>query len=187
MTLRNAAVAAACFVALTLGGCLSSADEPFPLNGGDEIGAPPGDYACRSVDARGAASNEAARLVRLRRDRLTQYALVTSDNSTAEPTTLHRVKDRVYVAAVAHEEAPGEDLYLVEVDAGGAAFRLYQPAPAALDQAPGLATQNGATIAHSQFSDDLGGPPAAQRAFVLTFAADLKNWRQTTECKAKKR
>ena len=187
MTLRTPVAAAACLAALALGGCLSSADEPFPLNGGDEIGAPPGDYACRTVDARGAASNQAARLVRLRRDRLTQYALVTSDNSTAEPTTLHRVKDGVYVAAVAHEEAPGEDLYLVALDPGGAAFRLYQPAPEALDKAPGLLAQNGATLAHSQFSDDLGGPPAAQRAFVLAFAADLKNWRQTTECRVKKR
>ncbi len=173
----------ASFLALALGGCLSTQDEPFPLVGGDSAAARPGDYACRSVDQHGAAKAESARLIRLRRDRRTQYVFLTPDNSSAEPAALHRVKDGVYLVAIAHAEGPGEDLYLAASAAGGASFRLYVPAEAALAAAPALAARSGATLVHNSFGDDLSGPVDAQRAFALTFAADLKNWRLAADCR----
>ena len=109
MTQRALAVS---LLALALAGCLSTQDEPFPLGGGESVAARPGDYACRSVDAHGAAKAERARLIRLRRDRRTQYVFLAPDNSSAEPAALHRVADGVYLVAVAHAEGPGEDLYL---------------------------------------------------------------------------
>ena len=83
----------ASLLALALAGCLSTQDEPFPLDGGDSVAARPGDYACRSVDEHGAAKAESARLIRLRRDGRTQYVFLTPDNSSAEPAALHRVAD----------------------------------------------------------------------------------------------
>jgi hypothetical protein len=170
--------------ALALAGCLSTQDEPFPLVGGDTVAAPPGDYACRSVDAHGAAKAERGRLIRLRRDRQTQYVFIAPDNSSAEPATLHRVADGVYLVAVAHAEGPGEDLYLAAAPAGGASFRLYVPAEAAVARAQTLARQRGVSLTHSPFSDDLSGATDAQRAVVLAFASDLSLWRQTAECQA---
>ena len=184
MTLRTLA---ACLAALALAGCLSTRDEPFPLDGGDQVAAQPGNYGCRTIDPHGAKRSDVARLVRLRRDERTQYALLAPDNSAAEPAALHRVRDGVYLAALAHAEEPGEDLYLVTLDAGGESFRLYEPAPAALEKAAALAAQNGAALAHTQFSDDLTGPVAAQRAFALALAADLKNWRLAADCRARRR
>jgi len=75
----------ASLLTLALAGCLSTQDEPFPLIGGDSVAARPGDYACRSVDARGGVKTERGRLVRLRRDGRTQYVFLTPDNSSAEP------------------------------------------------------------------------------------------------------
>ena len=109
--------------------------------------------------------------------------LLTPDNSSAEPAALHRVADGVYLVAVAHAEGPGEDLYLAASAAGGASFRLYVPAEAALATAPALAARSGATLVHNSFGDDLSGPLDAQRAFALAFAADLKNWRLAADCR----
>ena len=75
--------------------------------------------------------------------------------------------------------SPGHD----KAPAGGATFRLYVPTDAALAAAPALAAKSGATLVHSSFSDDLTGPLAAQRAFALAFAADLKNWRLAVDCR----
>jgi hypothetical protein len=181
-----AASRALCVVlaALALAGCLSTQDEPFPLEGGDVIAAKPGDYACRSVDANGAARIEPARLVRLSANRRTQYVFLAPDNSAAEPATLHRVSQGLYLVTLAHEEDPGEDLYLAAPAADGGSFRLYAPAltPAG---AAALAARNGAKLAHRQFSDALSGPLAAQRAFALALATDPKNWRLAADCRAK--
>ena len=170
-------------LALALAGCLSTQSEPLALGGGDEIAAKPGDYACRSLDAHGAAKLEPGRLVRLRGGGFTQYVFLAPDNSSAEPATAHRVADGLYLVAVAHAEGPGEDFYLAAAPAGGATFRLYVPTDAALAAAPALAAKSGATLVHSSFSDDLTGPLAAQRAFALAFAADLKNWRLAVDCR----
>jgi hypothetical protein len=169
--------------ALALAGCLSTQDEPFPLSGGDAVAAQPGDYACRSVDERGAAKTERDRLIRLRRDRQTQYVFVAPDNSSAEPAALHHVGDGTYLVAVAHAEGPGEDLYLATIAADGASFRLYASTEAALAAAPALAKKSGASLVHNPYSDDLSGPVEAQRAFMLAFAADLENWRPTADCR----
>jgi hypothetical protein len=173
----------ASLLALALAGCLSTQDEPFPLVGGDSVAARPGDYACRSVDEHGAVKAESARLVRLRRDRRTQYVFLTPDNSSTEPATSHRVADGVYLVAVAHAEGRGEDLYLAASAAGGASFRFYVPAEAALAAAPALAARRGATLVRNPFGDDLSGPVEAQRAFMLAFAADVKNWRRAADCR----
>jgi hypothetical protein len=173
----------ASLLTLALAGCLSTQDEPFSLVGGDSVAAQPGDYACRSVDERGAAKVERGRLVRLRSDRRTQYVFLTPDNSSAEPVALHRVADGVYLVAVAHAEGPGEDLYLAAVAADGASFRLYNPAETAVAAIRALAAQSGATVVHNAFGDDLSGPLETQRAFALAFAADLKNWRLGAECR----
>ena len=129
----------ASLLALTLAGCLSTQDEPFSLVGGDSVAAQPGDYACRTVDERGAAKVERGRLVRLRSDRRTQYVFLAPDNSSAEPATLHRVADGVYLVAVAHAEGPGEDLYLAAVAADGARSG-FMTRRAALAAAPALAS-----------------------------------------------
>jgi hypothetical protein len=173
----------ASLLALALAGCLSTQDEPFPLVGGDSVAAKPGDYACRTLDQHGAAKAESARLIRLRRDGRTQYVFLTPDNSSAEPAALHRVADGVYLVAVAHAEGRGGDLYLAASAAGGASFRLYVPAEAALAAAPALAARSGATLVHNPFGDDLSGPVEAQRAFMLAFAADLRNWRLAADCR----
>jgi len=175
---------AALLAALGLAGCLSTQSEPFALDGGDDIAAPPGDYSCRSVDANGATRIGAARLVRLRRDGRSQYVLLFPDNSRGEPATLHRLNDGRYLVALAHEEDAGEDLYLA-APGPGASFRLYDPAPAALTKAAPLAATFGATLKHSHFADDLSGPLAAQRAFALAFAADPRDWRLAADCRAK--
>jgi hypothetical protein len=180
MTPRSFAVALA---ALALSGCLSTQDEPFPLAGGDSVAAKPGDYACRSIDAHGAAKVVRGRLVLLRSAGRTQYVFLAPDNSSAEPAALHRVAEGVYIVALAHDEGPGEDLYLAMVAAGGASFRLYSPAEAAVAAAPALAAQSGATLIHNAFGDDLSGPIEAQRAFALAFAGDLKNWRLAVDCR----
>jgi hypothetical protein len=176
---------AALLAAIGLAGCLSTQSELFALDGGDDIAAPPGDYLCRSFDSNAAPRIGAARLVRLRRDRRSQYVLLFPDNSRGEPATLHRLKDGRYLVALAHEEDAGEDLYLAAVGAGAGAFRLYAPAPAALITAKPLAAALGATLRHSQFADDLAGPIGAQRAFALALAADPKNWRLAADCRAK--
>jgi hypothetical protein len=173
---------AALVAAFGLAGCLSTQSEPFALDGGDDIAAPPGDYSCRSFEANGATRIGAARLVRLRRDGRTQYVLLFSDNSRGEPATLHRLNDGRYLIALAHDETPGEDLYLA-APGPGASFRLYAPAPAALTKAGPLAAALGARLKHSQFADDLSGPLAAQRAFALAFAADPRNWRLAADCR----
>ena len=180
MTLRSLVVPLA---ALALAGCLSTENELFPLVGGDEIAAGPGDYACRTFDPHGVAKSERGRLIHLRRDKQTQYVFVTPDDKSAEPATLRRVADGVYLVAVAHAEGPGEDLYLATTAAAGGSFRVYAPADAALAAAPALAAKSGATLAHSAFSDDLSGPVEAQRAFALAFAGDLKNWRLAADCR----
>jgi hypothetical protein len=184
MTLRPFAVPLA---ALALAGCLSTQDEPFPLVGGDAVATQPGDYACRSLDAHGAAKTQRGRLIRLRRDQQTQYVFLTPDNSSAEPAALHRVADGAYLIAVAHSGGPGEDFYLAAIAGAGSSFRLYVPADAALAAAAALARQSGATLAHNQFSDDLSGPLDAQRGFVLALAADSKAWRLAADCRASAR
>jgi hypothetical protein len=185
MTLRTLAAALAAGLALT--GCLSTRDEPFALASGDQIVAKPGGYACRSVDAHGVAKTEPARLVRLRANQRTQYVFLTPDNSAAAPATLHRVSEGVYLVALAYEDAPGEDLYLATAAADGASFRLYAPDPAALSTASALAARSGASLTHGRFSDDLGGPLAAQRAFAFALAADMKTWRLAADCRASNR
>ncbi len=180
MTPRSLAVP---FVALALAGCLSTEGEPFPLVGGDAVATRPGAYPCRSVDEHRATKTERGRLIRLRRDRQTQYVFVAPDNSSAEPAALHRVAEGAYLIAVAHAEGPGEDLYLAALPADGASFRLYVPADAALAAAPALAAKSGATLVHNPFGDDLSGPDEAQRAFALAFAADLENWRLAADCR----
>lgn len=175
---------AALLAALGLAGCLSTQSEPFALDGGDEIAAPPGNYSCRSFEANGATRIGAARLVRLQRDRRSQYVLLFSDNSAAEPATLHRLKDGRYLVALAHEEDAGEDLYLAAPGAG-ASFRLYAPAPAGLTKSESLAAALGATLKPSQFSTDLSGPIDAQAAFVADLASDLKGWKLLADCRPK--
>lgn len=174
---------AAPLLALALAGCLSTEDELFLLAGGDEIAARPGDYACRALDPHGAAKRERGRLIRLRRDKRTQYVFVAPDDKSAEPATLRRVADGLYLVAVAHAEGPGEDLYLAAVAASGASFRLYAPGEAAIAAAPPLAAKSGATLVHGQFGDDLSGPVEAQRAFALALAGDLQNWRLAADCR----
>ena len=173
----------ASLLTLALAGCISTQDEPLPLVGGDSVAAQPGDYVCRSVVDRGAAKSERGRLIRLRRDKRTQYVFVTPDDTSAQPAALHRVADGVYLIAVAHAEGPGEDLYLAAITATGASFRLYAPAEAALAAAPALAAKSGATLVHNRFGDDLSGPVEAQRAFALAFAGDLNNWRLAADCR----
>jgi hypothetical protein len=185
MNLRARALPfAASLCALALGGCLSTKGEPFALDGGDEIAAQPGEYVCRTIDAHGNARSDVARLIELRRNHRPQYVFLAPDNSAAEPSALHKVQSGVYLVALAQEAAPGEDLYLATVS-DGAAFRVYEPAASAHDHASALATQNGATLTHGQFSDQLTGPLAAQRAFALALAGDLKNWRLAADCRAK--
>jgi hypothetical protein len=180
MKLRSLAVP---LLALALAGCLSTEEEPFPLVGGDAVATRPGAYVCRSFDPHGAAKAERGRLIRLQHNGQTQYVFVTPDDSSAAPAALHRLADGLYLVAVAHSEGPGEDLYLAASAAGGASFRLYAPAEAALAAAPALAAKSGATLVHSPFGDDLSGPVDAQRAFALAFAGDLKNWRLAVDCR----
>lgn len=167
-------------LAFPICGCLSTRGEPFALDGGDVAAAKPGAYVCATASAPRA---DDARLVRLSRNGGAQYLLLAPDNSQAEPAALHRLANGGYVVAVAHAEAPGEDLYLATVAADGAAFRLFSPAEAALAGASALARQDGATLVHSAFGDDLSGPLDAQRAFVLAFSAEPRNWRAAADCR----
>ncbi len=174
--------------ALALTACVSTRDEPFPLDDGDAAPAAAGAYVCASYDAdgRSVAETHEGRLVALRRNKKSQYVFVDDEASSAQPFTLHRAKENFYVVAAAHSDAPGEDLYLAEFRDEGKAFRLYAEGDDFVARAQGLARRRGATFAHDQFSNDLGGPVHAQKAFMIAMASDLKGWRMSADCRAKR-
>jgi len=170
--------------AVALAGCVSTRDEPFPLDGGDAAAVRLGDYLCATHNRNGHASANAGRLVQLRANGKTQYVFLDSESASVEPFTLHRVEDGVYFVAVAHSDAAGEDVLLVRLAAGGATFRVFAMDEAASPRAQALARRRAVALSHSWFGDDLSGPVDAQRSFLLELAADPAGWRMTAECRA---
>jgi hypothetical protein len=173
--------------ALALAGCVSTHDEPFPLDDGESIALAAGGYVCDTYDTAGKRVDAAksARLVRLRKAGKTEYAFLDEETASTEPLTLHRVKGELFIVAVAHGESPGEDLYLARFDDAGKAFQVYAESDDLIARAKALARERAVTFAPTQFSNDLAGPPASQRAFMIDLASDLKGWALTADCRAK--
>jgi hypothetical protein len=171
-----------------LAGCVSTNDEPFSLDDGDAAPAAAGAYVCASYEADGkrVAQTHEGRLIALRSDKKTQYVFVDDATSSAEPFTLHRATGNFYVVAAAHSDAPGEDLYLAEFGDADKEFKLYAEGDDFFDRAQALARQRGVSLAHRQFSNDLGGPIDAQKAFMVAMASDPKGWRLSADCRAKR-
>ncbi len=178
----------ALLTALALAGCVSTSDEPFPLDDGDAVSPASGGYVCDSYDAKGKKVEGArqGRLILLRANKKTQYVFVDDKTSSAEPFTLHRAKENLYVVAVAHSDASGEDLYVAEFTDAGKAFKFYAEGDDFDSRAQGLARQRGVSVAHSQFSNDLSGPAQGQKAFMIEMASDLKGWKLSADCRAKR-
>ncbi len=65
-------------------------------------------------------------------------------------------------------------------------FKLYAEGDDFDARAQGLARQRGVTFAHNQFSNDLSGPVRGQKAFMIEMASDLKGWRMSADCRAKR-
>ena len=174
--------------ALALTGCVATRDEPFPLDDGDAVAAAAKGYVCDSYDAKGkkAAAAQQGRLVALRRNKTTQYVFVDDKSSSAEPFTLHRAKGDFSIVAVALSEGPGENLYLAQFADARKEFKLYAESDAFAAHAPDVARRDGATFAPSQFSNDIGGPLEAQKAFMLDMASDPTNWKVSADCRAKR-
>ena len=87
---------------------------------------------------------------------------------------------------MAHSDGPGEDLYLAEFANAGNEFKLYAEVDGFAARAPDVARRDGATFAHTQFSNDIGGPLEAQKAFMLDMASDPTNWTISADCRAKR-
>ncbi len=173
--------------ALALAGCVSSKDEPFPLDDGDGISAATGAYVCDSYDAKGKKVDAAqpGRLISLRRNKKTQFVFVDAKTLSAEPFTLHRANGNFAIVAVAHSDGAGEDLYVAEFRNGNTEFRLYDESDDLQDRAQTLAHERGVTFSHNQFSNDLAGPVDARKAFMIELASDLKGWRMSADCRAR--
>jgi hypothetical protein len=165
-------------------GCVSTADQPFPLDGGEAAPVKLGDYQCKTFDPRGVASTTAARLDRLPDAGKPQYAFRAADGPSVSPIALRRIGDGAYLAAAAHSDAAGEDILLVRLAAGGATFAMFAIDEAATERAEALALERGATFKRSPFGDEASGPVEAQRAFLLELAAEPRLWRKTAECRA---
>lgn len=174
--------------ALALAGCVSTHDEPFSLDDGDAVSPDAAGYVCSSYDAAGKSVAEAhqARLIPLRRDKKTQYVFVDDETSSAEPFTLHRVAGSLYVVAVAHSDAPGEDLYVAQFADADKEFKLYVESDDFDARAPAVARERGVSLAHDRFSNELGGPVEEQKAFMVEMASDPKNWKISADCRAKR-
>ena len=173
--------------ALALTACVSTNDEPFPLDDGDAVAPAADGYVCDSYDAAGEKIDKTmqARLVALRRDNKTQYALVGDSPSPAGPFTLHRAKGDLSVVAVANSDAPGEGLYVAEFADAAKEFKLYVEADDFAAQAQAIARRHGVTVTSDRFGADLAGPVEGQRAFMIEMAAEPKGWRISTDCRAK--
>ena len=172
---------------LALTGCVSTNQEPFALDDGDTVSPAPNGYVCDSYDAKGvkAPGAQQARLIPLRRNKKTQYVFVDDKTSTAEPFTLHKAGANAYAVAVAHSDAPGEDLYLAQFTNADKEFKLYAEDDDFQSRAQTLARKHGVTLAHNQFSNDLGGPVDGQKAFMVEMASDLKGWKVSADCRAR--
>jgi hypothetical protein len=186
---RAAAAAARGFLvalagALAGAGCVSTADQPFPLDGGEAAAVKLGDYHCKMFDSRGVASTAAARLDRSGGLGKAQYAFRSADGPEISPIALRKVAPGVYLAAAAHSDGAGEDVLLVRLAAGGAAFTILAIDDAATEQAEALAAKRGATFKRSPLGDEMDGPVEAQRAFLSDLAAKPTLWRTTAECRA---
>jgi hypothetical protein len=178
----------ALLTALALGACVSTSDEPFPLDDGDAVSAAAGGYVCDSYDAKGkkVEGGQQGRLILLRANKKTQYVFLDDKASSAEPFTLHRAKANLYVVAVAHSDASGEDLYVAQFADAGKEFKLYAEGDDFDARAQGLARERGVTLAHSRFSNDLSGPVQGQKAFMIEIASDLKGWKLSADCRAER-
>ncbi len=174
--------------ALALAGCVSTRDEPFPLDDGDAVAPAAGGYVCDSYDAGGKKVEGAhhGRLISLRRNAKSQYVFVDDEASSAEPFTLHKGRGSSYVVAVAHAEESGEDLYVAQFTDAGKGFQLYAEGDDFDARAQGVARERGVTLALGQFSNDLSGPVEAQKAFMIEMASDLKGWTLSADCRAER-
>jgi hypothetical protein len=173
--------------ALALTACVSTNDEPFSLDDGDAIAPAASGYVCASYDAAGKriAAARRGRLIALRRNKKTQYAFVGEDDSSVEPFTLHRAKEKSFVVANARSDGAGENLYRAEFADAAKEFRLYDEADDFAPRAQEIARERGATLTHNPLSDDLSGPLDAQRASMIELASDAKGWRLAADCRAK--
>ncbi len=174
--------------ALGLAGCVSTNDEPFPLDDGLAVSPAAAGYVCDSFDVRGKREVDAksGRIIALRRNQKTEYAFVDIDKAPAEPFSLHKVAGDLYIAAVAHPDGPGEDLYLVQFANAGKSFRLYAESADFPSRAQGLAQDHGVTLTHNPITNDLAGPVAGEKAFMIDMAANAAAWTPAAECRAKK-
>jgi hypothetical protein len=173
--------------AFALAGCVSTNDEPFSLDDGDAVAPAVNGYVCTSYDAGGKriAKTEQGRLIALRRNKKTQYVFLGDASPSADPFTLHRAKADLTIVAVAHSDAPGENLYVAEFADAGKEFRLYDESDDLAPRVQGIAREHGMTFAHGQFGSDLSGPVDAQRAFMIEIASEPKDWTLVTDCRAK--
>ncbi len=173
--------------ALALTGCVSTNDEPFPLDDGDAVSPAVGGYVCVSYDSQGkkVAGAQQGRVIPLRRNNKTQYVFVDDKTSSASPFTLHKAGGGLTIVSVAHSDAPGEDFYVTEFTEGDKDFKLYAEGDEFEARAQGLARQHGVTFVHNQFSSGVSGPVDGQRAFMVDLASDLKGLRLSADCRAK--
>lgn len=171
---------------LALAGCVSTHDEPFPLDDGVAVSAAAGNYLCDAYDVAGKTVEESrrARLIQLRQNKKTQYVFADGSTLSAKPFTLHKAGANLYIVAAAHADAPGEDLYVAEFADATKAFKLYSEGDDFDAQAQGIARAHAVALAHSEFSNDLGGPVNRQRDFMIAMASDLKSWKTTADCRA---
>jgi hypothetical protein len=187
--IRAAAAAARGFLVALAGalagvGCVSTADQPFPLDGGEAAAVKLGDYQCKTFGAGGRASTAAARLDRLPGVGKPQYAFRAGDGPSLSPIALRPVAGGAYLAAAAHSDGAGEDVALVRLAARGAAFTILAIDERATERAAALALERGATFKRSAFGDEMSGPVEAQRAFLIDLAAEPALWRTTAKCRA---
>jgi hypothetical protein len=173
---------------LALAGCVSTNDEPFPLDGGLAVTPSATAYVCDSFDVRGKRQVAArdGRVLTLRRNARSQYVLIDAKTASMEPFALHKASGDFYIAAVAHAEGPGEDLYLVEFTDAAKAFRLYAESADFPSRAQGLARDHGVTLTHNPLTNDLAGPLGGQKAFMIDMASNAAAWTVTAECRARK-
>jgi hypothetical protein len=186
---RAATVAARGFLVALAGalagvGCVSTADQPFPLDGGEAAAIKLGDYRCKTFESGGRASTAAARLDRLPGAGKPQYAFRAGDGPSLSPIALRPVAGGAYLAAAAHSGDAGEDVALVRLAERGAAFTILAIDEGATERAAALAIERGAVFRGSAFGDEMSGPVEAQRAFLIDLAAEPTLWRTTAECRA---
>lgn len=173
--------------ALALTGCVSTNDEPFPLDDGDAVSPAVGGYVCVSYDSQGKRTPGAqqGRVIALRRNNRTQYVFVDDKTSSASPFTLHRAGGNLTIVSVAHSDAPGEDFYVTEFRDGDKHFKVYAEGEDFEARAQALARQHGVTFMYNPFSSALSGPVDGQKAFMIDLASDLKGWRLSADCRAR--